>query len=64
MKCPMTFSDPCTDRDDECRGAECMWYVREVSDMSGDKVISEGCAIAMIPRLPYKWINAQKNEEE
>lgn len=45
MKCPMTFGDPCPDRDEECRGGECMWYVYE-SDSLGH-VVCEGCAVAM-----------------
>ena len=32
MKCPMTFGDPCSDRDEECRGRECAWWVvREIA---------------------------------
>ena len=34
--CPMTFSDPCGDRDEECRGEDCAWY------------ISEECAVALL----------------
>ena len=62
MKCPMTFNDPCGDRDDECRGAECMWYVRQIEPMS--RMINvEACAIALIPNVP-KFVNAQKTKED
>lgn len=44
MKCPMTFNDPCTDRDEECRGKECMWYMYMAIN-SKEEV--EGCAIAI-----------------
>lgn len=41
MKCPMTFNDPCCDRNEECR-EDCAWL------MESDKISSKVCAIAII----------------
>lgn len=42
MKCPMTFNDPCCDRDEECR-EDCAWLVE-----SGTKRADKVCAIAVL----------------
>lgn len=41
MKCPMTFGDPCYDRDDECRH-DCAWLVER--GVTGDTY----CAVAVL----------------
>ena len=59
----MTFNDPCSDRDDECRGAECMWYVKQVDNAMTRNIIVESCAIALIPNV-HKFVNSQQTEEK
>lgn len=46
MKCPMTFGNPCADRDEECR-PDCAWLL-EKTGKDGKAVLM--CAIAMIGR--------------
>lgn len=49
MKCPMTFNDPCCDRDEECR-PDCAWLLRS-SWMDGEEIDTTGrCAIAVLAR--------------
>lgn len=65
-KCPMTFGDPCSDRNDDCRGSDCCWYVR----IESNGRYTEGCAVAFIPTAAHiegKWsvkINHQEYKEE
>ena len=46
MKCPMTFGDPCADRNEECRD-DCAWLL-EKTGKDGKAV--RMCAVAMIGR--------------
>lgn len=43
MKCPMTFGDPCNDRDEECR-EDCAWLLVRGTCVGEYKV----CSIAML----------------
>ena len=40
MKCPLTFNDPCYDRNDECR-EDCAWLIESKSE-------TYACAIAFL----------------
>ncbi len=46
MKCPMTFGDPCADRDEECR-EDCAWLLVKTGR---DGKAVRMCAVAMIGR--------------
>lgn len=55
MKCPMTFGDPCNDRDEECR-EDCAWLIEIQSG-------TYACAIAFNASREV-WGYAVKNTME
>ena len=48
MKCPITFSDPCSDVEYDCIGRECAWWVVQRRSIGGDVHTASGCAVAVI----------------
>ena len=46
MKCPMTFGDPCCDRD--CLGPECAWWVTQRTSLGDTVCVAGGCSVPFI----------------
>lgn len=56
MKCPMTFGDPCADRNEECR-SDCAWRIKDTHG-------NYGCAVSAlavdVSRTKLKAVNFEK----
>ena len=56
MKCPMTFGDPCADRNEECR-PDCAWRIKDAHG-------NNGCAVSAlaidVSRAKLKAANFEK----